>query len=98
MAMLYLIIAKWFLSLSYLAENNLPVLREFAVHCVCLHYVRYKDSVGLQMIPGCATKQIRSDCPQSAKRFGKLKKKKSPKQSSWDFFSLSFQVHKTFKN
>lgn len=86
MAMLYLIIAKGFPSLSYLAENNLPVLREFAVHCVCLHYVRYKDSVGLQMIPGCTTKQIRSDCPQSAKRFGKLKKKKKSKAEFLGFF------------
>lgn len=67
-ALLYLIIGKGFL--SYLAENNLP-----AVNCVCLHFVRFKDSVGLQMIPGSTTKRIRSDCPQSARRFGKLKKK-----------------------
>lgn len=85
-ALVHLIIGKGFLSLSYLAENNLHVLREFAVYCICLQCVRFKDSVGLQMIPRCTAKQIRSDCPQSAKRFGKLKK--SPKHSSWAFFSL----------
>ncbi|NXP13768.1 SPO11 protein, partial [Thinocorus orbignyianus] len=31
--------------------------------------VEFKDSVGLQMIPSCTTKQIRSDCPRSATRF-----------------------------
>ncbi|KAM7038129.1 meiotic recombination protein SPO11 [Acridotheres tristis] len=36
--------------------------------------IEFKDSVGLQMIPGCTSKQIRSDCPQSARRFALMLK------------------------
>ncbi|XP_074013577.1 meiotic recombination protein SPO11 [Numenius arquata] len=36
--------------------------------------IEFKDSVGLQMIPHCTTRQIRSDCPRSASKFALLLK------------------------
>nr|XP_013046104.1 meiotic recombination protein SPO11 isoform X2 [Anser cygnoides] len=36
--------------------------------------IEFKDSVGLQMIPYCTTKQIRSDCPRSAPKFALMLK------------------------
>ncbi|NXJ63093.1 SPO11 protein, partial [Rostratula benghalensis] len=36
--------------------------------------IEFKDSVGLQMIPRCTTKQIRSDCPRSASKFALMLK------------------------
>uniref|UniRef100_A0A8D2QEC0 DNA topoisomerase (ATP-hydrolyzing) n=1 Tax=Zonotrichia albicollis TaxID=44394 RepID=A0A8D2QEC0_ZONAL len=55
-----------------LAQKKAPVLT--VANRADWRNIEFKDSVGLQMIPGCTTKQIRSDCPQSARRFGKLKK------------------------
>uniref|UniRef100_A0A8C3JIU0 DNA topoisomerase (ATP-hydrolyzing) n=1 Tax=Calidris pygmaea TaxID=425635 RepID=A0A8C3JIU0_9CHAR len=36
--------------------------------------IEFKDSVGLQMIPHCTTRQIRSDCPRSASKFALMLK------------------------
>ncbi|NWZ19810.1 SPO11 protein, partial [Asarcornis scutulata] len=36
--------------------------------------IEFKDSVGLQMVPYCTTKQIRSDCPRSATKFALMLK------------------------
>ncbi|KAF4788190.1 hypothetical protein TURU_162874 [Turdus rufiventris] len=52
-----------------LAQKKAPVLT--VANRSDWRNIEYKDSVGLQMITGCTTKQIRSDCPQSAKRFEK---------------------------
>uniref|UniRef100_A0A663MWL3 DNA topoisomerase (ATP-hydrolyzing) n=1 Tax=Athene cunicularia TaxID=194338 RepID=A0A663MWL3_ATHCN len=57
--------------LKSLAQNKAPVLT--LASRSDWRNIEFKDSVGLQMIPHCATKQIRSDCPRSAPRFGKLK-------------------------
>ncbi|XP_063156112.1 meiotic recombination protein SPO11 [Candoia aspera] len=31
--------------------------------------IQFKDAVGLQMVPNCTTRKIRSDCPKSATKF-----------------------------
>ncbi|NXW02362.1 SPO11 protein, partial [Fregetta grallaria] len=36
--------------------------------------IEFKDSVGLQIIPRCTTRQIRSDCPRSAPKFALMLK------------------------
>ncbi|NXU65346.1 SPO11 protein, partial [Horornis vulcanius] len=61
--------------LQSLAQKKAPVLT--VANRTDWRNIEFKDSVGLQMIPGCNTKQIRSDCPQSARRFGKLTRNKS---------------------
>ncbi|XP_050837984.1 meiotic recombination protein SPO11 isoform X1 [Serinus canaria] len=53
--------------LQSLAQKKAPVLT--VANRADWRNIEFKDSVGLQMIPGCTTKQIRSDCPQSARRF-----------------------------
>ncbi|NXO68854.1 SPO11 protein, partial [Phainopepla nitens] len=53
--------------LQSLAQNKAPVLT--VANRRDWRNIEFKDSVGLQMIPGSTTKQIRSDCPQSARRF-----------------------------
>uniref|UniRef100_A0A8C0VKF6 DNA topoisomerase (ATP-hydrolyzing) n=1 Tax=Cyanistes caeruleus TaxID=156563 RepID=A0A8C0VKF6_CYACU len=55
-----------------LAQNKAPVLT--VANRTDWRNIEFKDSVGLQMIPGCTTKQIRSDCPQSARRFALMLK------------------------
>ncbi|NXC82320.1 SPO11 protein, partial [Cercotrichas coryphoeus] len=55
-----------------LAQKKAPVLT--VANRTDWRNIEYKDSVGLQMIPACTTKQIRSDCPQSARRFALMLK------------------------
>ncbi|NXB73586.1 SPO11 protein, partial [Donacobius atricapilla] len=55
-----------------LAQKKAPVLT--VANRTDWRNIEFKDSVGLQMIPGCSTKQIRSDCPQSARRFALMLK------------------------
>ncbi|NWZ83796.1 SPO11 protein, partial [Poecile atricapillus] len=55
-----------------LAQNKAPVLT--VANRTDWRNIEFKDSVGLQMIPACTTKQIRSDCPQSARRFALMLK------------------------
>ncbi|KAL2297104.1 hypothetical protein Nmel_015162, partial [Mimus melanotis] len=55
-----------------LAQKKAPVLT--VANRTDWRNIEFKDSVGLQMIPGCTSKQIRSDCPQSAKRFALMLK------------------------
>uniref|UniRef100_A0A8C5TU91 DNA topoisomerase (ATP-hydrolyzing) n=1 Tax=Malurus cyaneus samueli TaxID=2593467 RepID=A0A8C5TU91_9PASS len=50
-----------------LAQKKAPVLT--LANRTDWRNIEFKDSVGLQMIPRSTIKQIRSDCPQSAKRF-----------------------------
>ncbi|NXN01665.1 SPO11 protein, partial [Sylvia borin] len=58
--------------LQSLAQKKAPVLT--VANRRDWRNIEFKDSVGLQMIPGCTTKQIRSDCPQSARRFALMLK------------------------
>ncbi|XP_041901339.1 meiotic recombination protein SPO11 isoform X1 [Corvus kubaryi] len=58
--------------LQSLAQKKAPVLT--VANRTDWRNIEFKDSVGLQMIPRCTTKQIRSDCPQSAKRFALMLK------------------------
>ncbi|XP_017929218.1 meiotic recombination protein SPO11 [Manacus vitellinus] len=58
--------------LQSLAQKKAPVLT--VANRTDWRNVEFKDSVGLQMIPRCTTKQIRSDCPQSASRFALMLK------------------------
>ncbi|NXO38482.1 SPO11 protein, partial [Locustella ochotensis] len=58
--------------LQSLAQKKAPVLT--VANRTDWRNIEFKDSVGLQMIPGSTTKQIRSDCPQSAKRFALILK------------------------
>ncbi|NXR92389.1 SPO11 protein, partial [Hypocryptadius cinnamomeus] len=58
--------------LQSLAQKKAPVLT--VANRADWRNIEFKDSVGLQMIPGCTTKQIRSDCPQSARRFALILK------------------------
>lgn len=64
----------------------ISLLVSWQFYCICLPCVRFKDSVGLQMIPRSTTKQIRSDCPATAPKFGKFQ--------SWilNFFFLYFSL------
>ncbi|NWQ60097.1 SPO11 protein, partial [Neopipo cinnamomea] len=55
-----------------LAQKKAPVLT--VANRTDWRNIEFKDSVGLQMIPHCTTKQIRSDCPQSAQRFALMLK------------------------
>uniref|UniRef100_A0A8C3QR28 DNA topoisomerase (ATP-hydrolyzing) n=1 Tax=Cyanoderma ruficeps TaxID=181631 RepID=A0A8C3QR28_9PASS len=55
-----------------LAQKKAPVLT--VANRTDWRNIEFKDSVGLQMIPGCTRKQIRSDCPQSARRFALMLK------------------------
>lgn len=50
----------------------ISLLVSWQFYCICLPCVRFKDSVGLQMIPRSTTKQIRSNCPATAPKFGKF--------------------------
>ncbi|NWV05423.1 SPO11 protein, partial [Ptilonorhynchus violaceus] len=58
--------------LQSLAQKKAPVLT--VANRTDWRNIEFKDSVGLQMIPRCTTKHIRSDCPQSAKRFARMLK------------------------
>ncbi|NXK98921.1 SPO11 protein, partial [Formicarius rufipectus] len=58
--------------LQSLAQKKAPVLT--VANRTDWRNIEFKDSVGLQMIPHCTTKQIRSDCPQSALRFALMLK------------------------
>ncbi|NWW90609.1 SPO11 protein, partial [Rhynochetos jubatus] len=53
--------------LKSLAQKKAPVLT--MANRADWRNIEFKDSVGLQMIPHCTTKQIRSDCPRSALKF-----------------------------
>ncbi|NXG67786.1 SPO11 protein, partial [Hemiprocne comata] len=55
-----------------LAQNKAPVLT--VPNRADWRNIEFKDSVGLQMIPHCPTKQIRSDCPASATKFALILK------------------------
>ncbi|NXI36491.1 SPO11 protein, partial [Galbula dea] len=55
-----------------LAQNKAPVLT--LAKRSDWRNIEFKDSVGLQMIPHCTTKQIRSDCPRSATKFALMLK------------------------
>ncbi|NWW60990.1 SPO11 protein, partial [Ifrita kowaldi] len=55
-----------------LAQKKAPVLT--VANRTDWRNIEFTDSVGLQMIPQCTTKRIRSDCPQSAKRFALMLK------------------------
>ncbi|NWV44618.1 SPO11 protein, partial [Grantiella picta] len=55
-----------------LAQKKAPVLT--LANRTDWRNIEFKESVGLQMIPRCTTRQIRSDCPQSAKRFALMLK------------------------
>ncbi|NXB12092.1 SPO11 protein, partial [Cnemophilus loriae] len=58
--------------LQSLAQKKAPVLT--VANRTDWRNIEFKDSVGLQMRPGCTAKQIRSDCPQTAKRFALMLK------------------------
>ncbi|XP_066417870.1 meiotic recombination protein SPO11 [Molothrus aeneus] len=58
--------------LQSLAQKKAPVLT--VANRADWRNIEFKDSVGLQMVPGCTTKLIRSDCPQSARRFALMLK------------------------
>ncbi|XP_017670672.1 PREDICTED: meiotic recombination protein SPO11 [Lepidothrix coronata] len=58
--------------LQSLAQKKAPVLT--VANRTDWRNIEFKDSVGLQMIRRCTTKQIRSDCPQSATRFALMLK------------------------
>ncbi|NXA95743.1 SPO11 protein, partial [Melanocharis versteri] len=58
--------------LQSLAQKKAPVLT--VANRTDWRNIEFKDSVGLQMMPDCTAKQIRSDCPQSAKRFALMLK------------------------
>ncbi|XP_072773095.1 meiotic recombination protein SPO11 isoform X2 [Taeniopygia guttata] len=58
--------------LQSLAQKKAPVLT--VANRTDWRNIEFKDSVGLQMIPASTTKQIRSDCPQSARRFALMLK------------------------
>ncbi|KAF1577577.1 Meiotic recombination protein SPO11, partial [Eudyptes moseleyi] len=53
--------------LKSLAQKKAPVLT--LANRSDWRNIEFKDSVGLQMIPCCTTKQIRIDCPRSAPKF-----------------------------
>ncbi|KFP82876.1 Meiotic recombination protein SPO11, partial [Acanthisitta chloris] len=55
-----------------LAEGKAPVLT--LANRADWRNIEFKDSVGLQMIPRCTTKQIRSDSPSSARKFALMLK------------------------
>ncbi|KFP87169.1 Meiotic recombination protein SPO11, partial [Apaloderma vittatum] len=55
-----------------LAQKKAPVLT--VANRADWRNIEFKDSVGLQMIPRCPTKQIRSDCPRSALKFALMLK------------------------
>ncbi|XP_069660667.1 meiotic recombination protein SPO11 [Haliaeetus albicilla] len=58
--------------LKSLAQKKAPVLT--LANRSDWRNIEFKDSVGLQMIPHCTTKQIRSDCPRSASKFALMLK------------------------
>ncbi|NXE72386.1 SPO11 protein, partial [Cochlearius cochlearius] len=58
--------------LESLAQKKAPVLT--LANRSDWRNIEFKDSVGLQMIPRCTTKQIRSDCPRSAPKFALMLK------------------------
>ncbi|XP_068272472.1 meiotic recombination protein SPO11 [Nyctibius grandis] len=58
--------------LKSVAQNKAPVLT--LANRSDWRNIEFKDSVGLQMIPHCTTKQIRSDCPRSAPKFALMLK------------------------
>ncbi|NXL06525.1 SPO11 protein, partial [Mesembrinibis cayennensis] len=58
--------------LKSLAQKKAPVLT--VANRSDWRNIEFKDSVGLQMIPRCTTKQIRSDCPRSAPKFALMLK------------------------
>ncbi|XP_021272177.1 meiotic recombination protein SPO11 isoform X3 [Numida meleagris] len=70
--------------LKSLAKKQAPVLTlarrsdwrniDLQLYCIYLQYARFKESVGLQMIPHSTTKQIRSDCPGTAQKFALMLK------------------------
>ncbi|XP_009901518.1 meiotic recombination protein SPO11 [Dryobates pubescens] len=55
-----------------LAQNKAPVLT--VARRSDWRNVEFTDSVGLQMVPRCTMKQVRSDCPRSASRFALMLK------------------------
>ncbi|NXL88136.1 SPO11 protein, partial [Alectura lathami] len=58
--------------LKSLAKNEAPVLT--VAKRSDWKNIEFKDSVGLQMVPRCTTKQIRSDCPRTAPKFALMLK------------------------
>ncbi|NXS39774.1 SPO11 protein, partial [Balaeniceps rex] len=58
--------------LQSLAQKKAPVLT--LANRSDWRNIEFKDAVGLQMIPRCTTKQIRSDCPRSAPKFAVMLK------------------------
>ncbi|NXH19383.1 SPO11 protein, partial [Bucco capensis] len=55
-----------------LAQNKAPVLT--LAKRSDWRNIEFKDSVGLQMVPHCTMRQIRSDCPRSAPKFALMLK------------------------